>query len=144
MTKKILIIGSGFNALAAGYYLKKKKYEVKIIFERNIKGVLGSVIIEEENFDLGYQFFDGLDKETNNFIREMFSNEDLFDFKYGASTFSKNFLYEDHAMPYWPSYGRLFAFQAFVQYTIQFLKSFTFRNKKKNQKPFRVVQSNSL
>lgn len=131
MTKKILIIGSGFNALAAGYYLKKKRYDIKIIFERSIKGVLGSVKIEDENFDLGYQFFDGLDKETNNFIREMFSNEDLFDFKYGASTFSKNLLYKDHAMPYWFSYGKLFVIQAFAQYTVQFLKSFLFKNKKK-------------
>ena len=61
----------------------------------------------------------------------MFSNEDLFDFTYGASTFSKNFLYEDHAMPYWMSYGKLFVIQAFAQYTLQFLKSFSFKNKKK-------------
>ena len=64
--------------------------------------------LENETFDLGYQFFDGLDKETEKFIREMFSEEDLYDFKYGASTFSNNFLYEDHAIPYWMSYGNLF------------------------------------
>ena len=29
MTKKILIIGSGFNALAAAYYLKKKNMTSK-------------------------------------------------------------------------------------------------------------------
>ena len=38
----------------------------------------------------------------------MFSNEDLYNFKYGASTFSNNFLYRDHAIPYWPAYGKLF------------------------------------
>ena len=103
MTKKFLIIGSGFNALATAHFLKNKNYNVKIIFERNIKGVLGSVKIENESFDLGYQFFDGLDRETEKFIREMFSNEDLYNFKYGASTFSNNSLYEDHAIPYWPS-----------------------------------------
>ena len=62
----------------------------------------------------------------------MFSNEDLFDFTYGASTFSKNFLYEDHAMPYWMSYGKLFVIQAFAQYTLQFLKSFHLKIKKIN------------
>ena len=88
--------------------MKKKNYDVKIIFEKSIKGVLSSVKIEMETFDLGYQFFDGLDKETERFIRNMFSNEDLFNFKYGASTFTNNILYEDHAIPYWMSYGKLF------------------------------------
>ena len=46
--------------------------------------------------------------------------------------FSKNFLYEDHAMPYWMSYGKLFVIQAFAQYTLQFLKSFSFKKKKKS------------
>jgi len=131
MTKKFLIIGSGFNALATAHFLKNKNYNVKIIFERNIKGVLGSVKIENESFDLGYQFFDGLDRETEKFIREMFSNEDLYNFKYGASTFSNNSLYEDHAIPYWPSYGKLFVLRAFIFYLKKFLQSFFLNNKKK-------------
>ena len=61
VNQKTLIIGSGFNALATAYLLKKKNHDVKVFFERNIKGVLGSVQIEDENFDLAYQFFDGLD-----------------------------------------------------------------------------------
>ena len=105
-----MIIGSGFNALATAHLLKSKNHSVKIVSERGIKGVLGSVKIENQNFDLGYQFFDGLDEESEIFIRDMFSNEDLFDFKYGASTYSNNFLYEDHAIPYWMSYGKLFVF----------------------------------
>ena len=129
MKKNILIIGSGFNALATAYYLKDKKHNVKIIFERGIKGVLGSVKIEDENFDLGYQFFDGLDHETDEFIRNMFSNEDLHDFKYGASTYSNNFLYKDHAIPYWMSYGNLFVIRALIFYLKGFIKSFFYKRK---------------
>ena len=130
MSKKILIIGSGFNALATAYLLKQKNYDVKIIFERNIKGVLSSLKIEMETYDLGYQFFDGLDKETEKFIRDMFSNEDLFDFKYGASSFTNNILYEDHAIPYWMSYGKLFVIKSFTFYFKEFIKSFIFKRKK--------------
>ena len=131
MTKKILIIGSGFNALAAAYFLKNKNYDIKIIFERNVKGVLGSVKVENESFDLGYQFFDGLDQETERFIRDMFSNEDLHNFEYGASTFSNNYLYGDHAIPYWLSYGKLFVIKAFIFYLKKFLKSFFLNSEKK-------------
>lgn len=131
MTKKFLIIGSGFNALASAYFLKNKNYDVKIIFERNIKGVLGSIKIENESFDLGYQFFDGLDQETDKFIRNMFFNEDLHNFKYGASTYSNNLLYEDHAMPYWMSFGKIFIFKSFIFYLKKFLKSFFLKKKKK-------------
>jgi protoporphyrinogen oxidase len=131
MKKSILIIGSGFNALATAHFLKSKNYDIKIIFERSIKGVLGSVKIENETFDLGYQFFDGLDQETNKFIRNMFSDEDLHDFKYGAATFSNNFLYKDHAMPYWMSFGKLFVIRAFFFYFKKFLKSFFLKSEKK-------------
>jgi protoporphyrinogen oxidase len=131
VTKKILIIGSGFNALATAHFFKNKNYDIKIIFERSIKGVLGSIKVENESFDLGYQFFDGLDQETDKFIRDMFSNEDLYNFKYGASTFSNNFLYEDHAIPYWLSYGKLFVINAFIFYLKKFLKSFFLKSEKK-------------
>ena len=50
MPQKFLIIGSGFNSLATAYFLKIKNYDVKIIYERGVKGVLGSVKIENENF----------------------------------------------------------------------------------------------
>lgn len=130
MTNNYLIIGSGFNALATAYYLKEMKYNVKVIYEGNFKGVLGSLKIENESFDLGYQFFDGLDQETNQFITNMFSNEDLHDFKYGASTFTNNFFYKDHAIPYWMSYGKLFVIQAFIFYLKKFLISIFFKNKK--------------
>ena len=103
---------------------KKKNFDIKIIFEGNLKGVLGSVEIEKRNFDLGYQFFDGLDQETNRFIREIFSNEDLYDFSYEASTFTNNILYKDHAIPYWKSYGLLFVLKAFIFYLKNFIKSF--------------------
>jgi protoporphyrinogen oxidase len=129
VTKKVLIIGSGFNALATAYFLKSRNFNVKILFERNIKGVLGSIKIENESFDLGYQFFDGLDKETDKFIRKMFSNNDLYDFKYGASTYSNNSFYEDHAMPYWNSYGVLFTIKAFIFYLSKFLKSIFFKRR---------------
>ena len=131
MAKNFLIIGSGFNALATAHFLKNKNHNVKIIFERGFKGVLGSVKVENESFDLGYQFFDGLDQETDKFIRSMFSNEDLYDFKYGASTFSNNFLYKDHAIPYWQSYGKLFVIRAFAFYLKEFLKSFLKKSEKK-------------
>ena len=130
MKKKTLIIGSGFNALATAYFLKSQNYDVKIIFERNIKGVLGSIKIQDETFDLGYQFFDGLDQETDKFIRKMFNNEDLYDFKYGASTFSNNHLYEDHAIPYWLTYGKMFVLKAFIFYSKNFIKSFFLKEKK--------------
>lgn len=130
MKQKVLIIGSGFNALATAYYLKNKNFDIRIIFERNIKGVLGSIKIHDETYDLGYQFFDGLDQETEKFIRNMFNNEDLYNLKYGASTFSNNFLYEDHAIPYWLSYGKLFVLKAFIFYLKNFIKSFFFREKK--------------
>ena len=132
MAKNFLIIGSGFNALATAYFLKDKNYNIKVIFEKNFKGVLGSVEIENESFDLGYQFFDGLDQETEKFIRDMFSNKDLHDFQYGASTYSNKFLYKDHAIPYWMSYGRLFVFKAFIFYLKNFLKSFFMKSEKKH------------
>ncbi len=131
MAKNFLIIGSGFNALATAHYLKNKNHDVKLIFEREIKGVLGSVKIENEKFDLGYQFFDGLDKETDKFIRNMFNNEDLYDFGYGASTFSNNVFYKDHAIPYWMSYGKIFVFKAFLFYLRSFLASFFIKKEKK-------------
>ena len=123
MSQKILVIGSGFNALATTYLLKKQGYDLKILFDRNIKGVLGSVEVEGENFDLGYQFFDVLDEETSNFIKEMFSSENLHNLKYGASTFSNNFFYQDHAIPYWPSYGKIFVIKAFIFYIKNFFKN---------------------
>ena len=46
MSQKILVIGSGFNALATTYLLKKQGYDLKILFDRSIKGVLGSVEVE--------------------------------------------------------------------------------------------------
>ena len=61
---------------------------MKIIFEKSIKGVLGSVKIENENFDLDTNFLMALIR-TEKFIKDMFSNEDLYDFKYGASYFYK-------------------------------------------------------
>ena len=131
MSYKTLVIGSGFNALATAFLLKKKNHNIKVVYERNIKGVLGSVQVEDETFDLGYQFFDGLDQETDRFIRDMFSNEDLYNFEYGASTFSNNFLYEDHAIPYWLSYGKLFVINAFIFYLKKFLKSFFLKSEKK-------------
>ena len=130
MSKSFLIIGSGFNSLATAYFLKNKNYKVKVIFEKGIKGVLGSVNVENESFDLGYQFFDGLDGETETFIRNMYSNNDLHDFKYGASTFSNNFFYEDHAIPYWMSYGKKFVTKSFIFY----LKNYLLRPFKRNDK----------
>ena len=130
MSKSFLIIGSGFNSLATAYFLKNKNYNVKVIFEKGIKGVLGSVNVENESFDLGYQFFDGLDGETETFIRNMYSNNDLHDFKYGASTFSNNFFYEDHAIPYWMSYGKKFVTKSFIFY----LKNYLLRPFKRNDK----------
>ena len=132
--KKVLIIGSGFNALATAHLLKKKGYNLEILYERDVKGVLGSVKIEDENFDLSYQFFDGLDKETEIFIRDMFSNQDLYNFKYGASTYSNNFFYKDHAIIYWPAYGKIFVAKAFFSYFIKFLKNFFTNQSNKNFK----------
>ena len=131
MKQKILVIGSGFNLLATAYLLKKKNYDVTVLFENNIKGVLGSVKIEEENFDLGYQFFDGLDVQTSTFIREMFYNKDLQNLEYGASTYSNNYFYEDHAIPYWPAYGRSFVTKAFLFYLKNFFKTFFLKQTKK-------------
>ena len=131
MKKKILVIGSGFNALATVFALKEKQYDCKVVFDRNLKGVMSSVQIENETFDLGYQFFDGLDYQTENFIRNMFNNDDLFDFKYGASSFSNNFLYKDHAIPYWPSYGNLFVLKAISFYLVKFIKSIFIKKKRK-------------
>tara|TARA_B100000989_G_scaffold297916_1_gene285236 strand:- start:6342 stop:7664 length:1323 start_codon:yes stop_codon:yes gene_type:complete len=134
MIRNILIIGSGFNALATAHFLKSKNNDVKIIFEKSLKGVLGSVEVEEEKFDLGYQFFDGLDKETEKFIRNMFLNEDLHNFKYGASTYTNNFLYKDHAIPYWISYGKIFVVKAFLFYLKNFFKSFFIKDKMNTSK----------
>lgn len=131
MKKKVLIIGSGFNALATAFFLTKKKIDVSVFYEKNLKGVLGSVNIEDENFDLGYQFFDGLDKQTEEFINEMFGEDTLHNFKYGASTFSNNFFYKDHAIPYWPAYGNLFIINAFIFYLYKLIKSKFFPKVKK-------------
>ena len=139
MSYKTLVIGSGFNALATAFLLKKKNHNIKVVFERNIKGVLGSVQVEDETFDLGYQFFDGLDNETETFIREMFSNKDLYNFKYGASTFSNNYFYSDHAITFWPSYGKVFIIKAFLFYFKNFVRNIFFKKKKikyKNLKEF--------
>lgn len=132
MKKKILIIGSGFNALSTAFFFNKRGDDVNLYFENNLKGVLGSIKIENENFDLGYQFFDGLDKETENFIKSMFGSDSLHNFKYGASTFSNNHFYAYHAIPYWPTYGKLFVFKAFIFYLISFFKNLFF-HKKKNE-----------
>ncbi len=63
----------------------------------------------------------------------MFGKENLHNFKYGASTFSNNYFYAYHAIPYWPAYGRFFILKALIFYLMSFFKNLFFSKKKKNE-----------
>ena len=114
--KKILIIGNGFRAMMSAFMCSKISKDVSIITNsENIHGIMGNLEWEGGRFDRGYQFFDGLDSNDRKILDEFVGKDILYNFGYGASTFTNNKIYENHAIPYWPHKGFLFAFKSFFE-----------------------------
>ena len=73
--KKVTIIDRGLMLYLLPFFEYGEM--MKCILKNNLKGVLGSIKIEDENFDLGYQFY-GLDKETENFNKHVRQRKSQF------------------------------------------------------------------
>ena len=114
--KKILIIGNGFRAMMTAYLCSKISNEISIISNTdNIHGIMSPLEWEGGNFDKGYQFFDGLNTNDKKILEEFVGKDVLFNFGYGASTFTNNKIYENHAIPYWPHKGMFFILKSFFE-----------------------------
>ena len=95
----VVIIGKSFKAMMTAYACLKKKKTVLIISEpNNFFGVMGSFKWKNQELDLGYQFFDGLNKTTKKIITEFVGQDNLHDFGYGAGSLTNNKLKEGIAI----------------------------------------------
>jgi hypothetical protein len=122
--KKIIIVGSGFRAMMTAYFCLNFSKDVSIISNnKNIHGVMGPIKWQGGNFDKGYHFFDGFNKNTKKILEDFVGKENLFDFGYGATTYTNRKIYYDHAIPYWPHKSNYFAFEALVKYFTKILNN---------------------
>jgi len=116
INKKILIIGNGFRAMMTAFMCSKISNDVSIVtHSENVHGIMDNVEWEGGKFDKGYQFFDGLDDNDKEILEEFVGKGVLYNFGYGASTFTNNKIYENHAIPYWPHKGIFFALKSFFE-----------------------------
>ena len=122
--KKIVIIGSGFRALMTAFFCLKYSNDVSLISNnKNIHGVMSPIKWLGGNFDKGYHFFDGFNENNKNLLENFVGQENLYNFGYGATTYTNNRIYYDHGIPYWPHKSFYFALDALVQYFFKSLKS---------------------
>ena len=130
--KKIVIIGSGFRALMTAFFCLKYSNDVSLISNNeNIHGVMSPIKWLGGNFDKGYHFFDGFNVNNKELLENFVGHENLYNFGYGASTYTNKKIYYDHGIPYWPHKSSYFAFNALVQYFLKLLK-----NEKNNLKSY--------
>ena len=128
----VVILGKGFKAMIIAYAATKLKKKILVISDSsNFFGTMGELNWNEENFDLGYQFFDGLDTSTKKILHDFVGEENLTDLGYGAGSYTNGNLEKYHALPYWPHMGKLFIFSATLNLIINFIKYHLFKNKSK-------------
>ena len=121
--KKIIIIGSGFRAMMTAFYCLKKSNDVTLLSKNeNIHGVMSPIKWLGGNFDKGYHFFDGFNIRNKKILEEFVDKENLYDFGYGAATYTNNKTYPDHGIPYWLHKSLLFSFNSFIQYLFLIFK----------------------
>lgn len=115
--KKVVIIGSGFRAMMTAFYTLNQTNDVSIISNsKNVHGVMGPINWLGGKFDKGYHFFDGFNNNNKKILEGIVGKENLFNFGYGAATFTNNKIYPDHGIPYWPSKSILFCLNSLIQY----------------------------
>ena len=111
-----IIIGNGFKALATAYEFSKIKQKIKVIYDsKNFYGTMSSLPVNNGNVDIGYQFFDGLNKQSEKFISELCEGFLLKDFGYGAATYTNKQIYFNHAIPNYRSFGFKFSLINFIK-----------------------------
>ena len=87
--KKIIIVGSGFRAMMTAFYCLKKSNDVTLLSKsENIYGVMNPIKWLGGNFDKGYHFFDGFNIRNKKILEEFVNKENLYDFGYGAATYT--------------------------------------------------------
>ena len=117
--KKVFIIGSGFRAMMTAFYCSKEAKDINIISNnKNIHGVMSPINWLGGKFDKGYHFFDGFNAHNKKILENLVGEENLFDFGYGAATYTNNKVYTDHGIPYWPSKGIIFSLISLFQYLL--------------------------
>ncbi len=120
----IVIIGSGYRALVSAYLALKKNKKVLIISKtKNLLGIMSPLSWQGGKFDKGYQFFDGLNEHTKNFLNDFVGKEVLHDFGYGSATITNNKLYPYHASAYWPHEGKFFCLKVFIKHLLNFKRN---------------------
>ncbi len=120
----IVIIGSGFRALVTAYLALKKNKTVLIISKtKNMLGIMSPLSWQGGKFDKGYQFFDGLNIQTKNFLNDFVGEDVLHDFGYGAATLTNNKIYPYHASAYWPHEGKFFSLKVFFEHLLNYKKN---------------------
>lgn len=123
-----IIVGNGFKALSSAHALSKISNKVKVIYDsKNFYGTMSALPVNDDNIDLGYHFFDGLNDKSEKFIRDLCSGFELKNFGYGAATYTNKQLYYFHAIPNYQSFG--FKFIVINFFKLVFINLFI---KKKN------------
>ena len=89
--KKIFIIGSGFRAMMTAFYCSKETKDINIVSNnKNIHGVMSPINWLGGKFDKGYHFFDGFSSKNKKILENLVGKENLFNFGYGAASFTNN------------------------------------------------------
>ncbi len=130
----IIIIGRGFKAMITAYAAVKQNQKVLIISKKgNFFGTMGEFEWNGEKFDLGYQFFDGLNKKTKKILLEFIGKNNLVDLGYGAGSYTNGKVEKNHALPYWPFKGKLFVSFATLGLILGLFKFFFISKKNKHK-----------
>ena len=117
--KKIFIIGSGFRAMMTAFYCAKETKDINIVSNnKNIHGVMSPINWLGGRFDKGYHFFDGFSSKNKKILENLVGKENLFNFGYGAASFTNNKVYPDHGIPYWPDKSITFSIISLFQYLL--------------------------
>ncbi len=115
--KKITIIGNGFRAMMTAYFCFKYTKNVTLVTNnKDIHGVMSPIEWEGGKFDKGYQFFDGFSFSNQIILEKFVGKENLYNFGYGASTYTNKKIYNNHAIPYWPHQSWFFVIEALIGY----------------------------
>lgn len=120
--RELVIIGGGFRALLTAAILLNFSKKITIISksENNFHGVMSPLKIFGGNFDKGYQFLDGFSEKNKNFLEKFLGKNVLYNFGYGASSYTNNKIYPFHGIPYWPDLSKIISLKAFLNILLKF------------------------
>ena len=126
LNKKVVILGGGFRSLITAAFCLDYTKNITIISrdEKNFHGVMSPIKVFGGNFDKGYQFFDGFSEENKLFLEKIIGKNVLYDYGYGASSFTNNKIFPQHGIPYWPHESKILALKSFF-FIGQLSKSFS-------------------